>query len=347
MTERLKVCVAGAGFFSQFHCDAWQRLEEVDLVALCDRDAGAARAAAEKYGIGRDYTDVMEMLDAEKPDLFDIVTPPPAHRLCIDATIERNIAAICQKPFCGTMEAAKSAVAAIEKAGATVIVHENFRFQPWYARIRQTIEEGLLGDIYQATFRLRPGDGQGAGAYLDRQPYFRKMERFLIHETAIHQIDVFRYLLGEPTHVFARLERLNPAIAGEDAGIILLDFGNGARALFDGNRLSDHAADNRRLTMGEFWLEGSKGVLRMDGWARLRFRAHGGNDEMSIEYPWDNRGFGGDCVCRLQAHVVDHMLRGAALHNTARDYLANLHIEESAYLSNAEGRIRALHGAEL
>ena len=342
MTDRLKVCVAGAGFFSQFHYDAWQRLEEVELVALCDRDEATASAAAGKYGVERHYTDIVEMLDAEQPDLFDIVTPPPTHRLCIDAAMERGITAICQKPFCGTMEAAKSAVAAIEDADATVIVHENFRFQPWYTRIRQAIDEGMLGDLYQATFRLRPGDGQGPEAYLDRQPYFQKMERFLIHETAIHQIDVFRYLLGEPTHVFAKLEQLNPAIAGEDAGVILLDFENGVRALFDGNRLSDHAADNRRLTMGEFWLEGSNGVLRMDGWARLWFRAHGSNDEMSIEYPWDNRGFGGDCVYRLQAHVVDHMLRGAPLHNTARDYLANLHIEESAYLSNAERKIREL-----
>ena len=44
------------------------------------------------------------------------------------------------------------------------------------------------------------------------------MPRFLIHETAIHLVDVFRFLMGEVAGVFARLKRFNPAVAGEDAG---------------------------------------------------------------------------------------------------------------------------------
>ena len=50
------------------------------------------------------------------------------------------------------------------------------------------------------------------------------MPRFLIHETGIHLIDVFRYLLGEITGVFARLRRINPVIKGEDAGLRDLRF---------------------------------------------------------------------------------------------------------------------------
>ena len=95
-----------------------------------------------------------------------------------------------------------------------LVVHENFRFSPWYREIRRLIEDGAIGTVYQASFRLRPGDGQGPAAYLDRQPYFQSMERFLVHETAIHFIDTFRYLLGEPESVYADLQRLNPAILG-------------------------------------------------------------------------------------------------------------------------------------
>lgn len=113
--------------------------------------------------------------------------------------------------------------------------------------------------MYQVTFRLRPGDGKGPDAYLERQPYFQTMEKFLVHETAIHLIDVFRFLLAEePSAVYAALRRLNPAIAGEDAGMMLFDFPSGARAVFDGNRLADHKAENRRLTMGEMVIEGSE-----------------------------------------------------------------------------------------
>lgn len=342
MTERLKVCITGTGYFSQFHYDAWSRMDEVDLVALFDRTPQQAGDAAARHGVPRHYCDVGEMLDAEKPDLLDIVTPPVTHRAFIDEAVRRGVKVICQKPFCGTLDAAEAAVEAIDAAGGTVIVHENFRFQPWYERIRMALDDGMLGDIYQATFRLRPGDGQGPDAYLARQPYFQKMERFLVHETAIHQIDVFRSLFGEPSSVFAKLSRLNPAIAGEDAGVILLEFDKGVRALFDGNRLSDHQADDRRMTMGELWLEGSKGVLRLDGFARLWFRANGSNDESEIAYPWENRGYGGDCVYRTQRHVVDHLLHGTNVQNTAAEYLANLRIEEAVYASNKDGQVKQL-----
>jgi predicted dehydrogenase len=342
MANRLRVCVIGAGFFSQFHYDAWNRLAEVDLVGLCALTGDEARAAAARHAVPRWYDDLDAMLDAEAPDLLDIVTPPPTHRACIDAAIGRGIAAVCQKPFCGSLAEAEAAVAAIGQAGATVVVHENFRFQPWYGRIREAIEDGTLGEVYQATFRLRPGDGQGPDAYLDRQPYFRTMERFLVHETAIHLLDVFRFLFGEPACVFARLARLNPAVAGEDAGVILLEFDSGVRALFDGNRLADHAAGNRRLTMGEMLVEGSKATLRLDGWGRLWLRAHAGNDERELLFDWTDRGFGGDCVFRLQSHVVGHLLHGAPLENAAASYLANLRLEEAVYRSHAEGRVEHL-----
>ncbi len=189
------------------------------------------------------------------------------------------------------------------------------------------------------TFRLRPGDGQGPGAYLDRQPYFQTMERFLVHETAIHLIDVFRYLMGEATALFAQLRRLNPAIAGEDAGVIHLDFASGARGLFDGNRLADHAANDPRLTMGEMLLEGSAATLRLDGDGRLWLRRHGEGGEAQVDYDWSTAGFGGDCVYRLQRHVVDHLTNGAPIMNTAREYLTNLRIEQAVYESNAAGRV--------
>ena len=67
------------------------------------------------------------------------------------------------------------------------------------------------------------GDGWGDNAYLDRQPYFQTMPRLLVVETAIHWIDTFRFLFGEVDAVYARLRRINPAIAGEDAGLICFD----------------------------------------------------------------------------------------------------------------------------
>jgi len=132
----------------------------------------------------------------------------------------------------------------------------------------------------------------------------------------VHFIDTFRFLMGEVRAVTARLRRLNPVIAGEDAGLVIFEFGDDRAGLFDGNRLNDHVAQNTRRTLGELWLEGEAGVLRLDGDARLWWKPHGGAE---AEHAYDRGGasaFGGACTA-LQAHVLAHLHNGAAL-KTAR-----------------------------
>ena len=200
------------------------------------------------------------------------------------------------------------------------------------------METNRLGDVLQTTFRLRPGDGQGPKAYLDRQPYFQKMERFLVHEMAVHWIDTFRFLLGDPLEVFADLRRLNPSIAGEDAGTVTFAYENGVRAVFDGNRLLDHSAENTRCTMGEALVEGTQGSLRLLGDGSLVFRAFGTQVDHMVLEPSGTEGFGGDCVYLLQDHIVEALLGDVELENTAAEYLGVLRQEEAIYNSAASRR---------
>ena len=120
-------------------------------------------------------------------------------------------------------EEAEEIVRIGEEAGIDLIIHENFRFQPWYREMKRWIEAGRFGDLHSVSFRLRPGDGQGPRAYLDRQPYFQDMP-LLVHETAVHWVDTFRFLMGPIKAVTARLRKVNPVIAGEDAGYIIFEF---------------------------------------------------------------------------------------------------------------------------
>jgi len=336
--KRLRVAAVGAGYFSQFQYLGWRNIAEIELAALSNRDEAKGSAMAARYGVPRVFRDPAAMLDAVKPDLVDIITPPPTHRPFVAAAVERGIPVICQKPF-GTDYADALAIAEhAERAGVPLVVHENFRWEPWYREAKRLIDAGQLGRLHSVAFRLRPGDGQGPRAYLDRQPYFQTMPRLLVVETAIHWIDTFRFLMGEIDAVYARLRKVNPVIAGEDAGYIVFEFVSGAAGLFDGNRLNDHVAANPRRTMGEMWLEGTGGVLRLDGEARLWWKPHHGDE---VEHAYD-RGpddtFGGGACERLQRHVVRHLLEGAALENTARAYLANLRVQEAVYRSSAEGR---------
>ncbi len=333
----LKVAVAGAGYFARLHHEAWGRVPGAVLSGICDINEKVAREAGEAAGVPW-FTDMTVMLDAVRPDLVDIATPPSSHLPLIRAAMEHGIAVICQKPFCTSPKEAQEAVELSRKAGKFICIHENFRFQPWYRKVKELLEQGALGQVYQVTFRLRPGDGQGPDAYLSRQPYFQKMERFLVHETGVHWIDTFRYLFGNPSAVFADLRRLNPVIAGEDAGLIIFDLPGGVRGVLDGNRLVDHAADNTRRTMGELLLEGSAASVRLDGQGRLWQRAHGSRDETQVEFGFTDTAFGGDCVFNLCNHVVRHMLDGAPLENEASDYLVVQAVERACYASAEKRR---------
>ncbi len=340
----MRVAIAGAGFFSRFQIEGWQAIAGVEIVGIANRHADKAEAAARRYGIARTFASVEAMLDATAPDLLDIITPPPTHRAYVGMAVARGIPTICQKPFGTSYDDAVAMVGLAERARVPLVVHENFRFEPWYREARRFIGSGQLGTPHSVGFRMRPGDGQGPRAYLDRQPYFQAMPRFLVVETAIHFIDTFRFLMGEVDAVTARLRRMNPAIAGEDAGYLILEFAGGATGLLDANRSNDHVAANPWRTLGEMWLEGSGGVLRLDGDARLWWKPHHGIATEHAYDPGPADTFGGGACEKLQRHVLDHLWRGAPLENAAHDYLANLRVQEAAYVSHREGRRVALSG---
>lgn len=329
----LKVACIGAGYFSQFHYSSWARMDRVNLVASCNRDIEKAKAT----GLPA-HSDLGTMLADQDPDLLDIILPPEAHAETIRTALDADIKwLICQKPFCRDLAEADQIAAEAEAVGAVIIVHENFRFQPWYRAIKRALDRGDIGQVQQVTFRLRPGDGQGPDAYLERQPYFQKVTRFPVHETAVHWVDTFRFLLGNPQAVYADLRQINPAIAGEDAGYILFDHPEGARALFDGNRHLDHAANNLRRTMGEALFEGTEGTITLGGDGAVHLHPFASTDLQVLLGPDTWEGFGGDCVHAPQTHVVRGILDGKPLENTASEHLVVERIEAAIYDSAERG----------
>lgn len=334
-SDKIKVACVGTGYFSQFHYDAWKKIEGVNLIASVNRDIQSAKAT----GLNA-YNDLSEMLLTEQPDLVDIITPPITHLQYIKLIANSGVKTIiCQKPFCSNIGEAREATQICNAAGITIVVHENFRFQPWYRVIKKAIDDGLIGELHQITFRMRAGDGQGSNAYMDRQPYFQKMERLLIHETGVHWVDTFCYLMDEsPKSVYADLRRLNPVISGEDAGYFLMEFNDGKRALFDGNRLLDHAAENCRVTLGESLIEGSKGTLEVCGRGEVTYRLFGSEEKRKIFHAENWVGFGGDCVLALQSHVISALNGNRKFENQAADYLQVLEIEAAIYSSAETGQ---------
>ena len=335
---RLKGVAAGAGYFSRYQYEAWKRLPEVEISAVYNRTVAKAEEIGQAFGIPRSYPDFEEMLDRERPDFVDIITPPETHLPMVRAAARRKIAVICQKPLAPTAEESRAVVEAAREAGIRFMVHENFRWQPWYREAKRLVEAGALGEVFSVYFRLRTGDGWPEDAYLARQPFFRDYPRLLVYETGVHFIDTFRYLLGEVETVYARLARRNPAIKGEDAAFLVLGMRGGATAVWDANRYNESEALNPRYTFGEMRLDGSQGHLLLDTGGGLTLKPLG-QPARTHAYAHQDRGFAGDCVYAIQRHFVDRMLSGGPFESTGEDYLVNVRLVEACYESAATGRV--------
>lgn len=337
--NQVRVGVIGAGYFSQFHLRGWVECG-ANVVALCDVEFERARAMGEKFSVERIYTNAIKMLDRETVDIVDVVLPPAHQYEVVVAALEKRVPTICQKPFARSLSEARQLVSVAESTGTPLVVHENFRFMPWYREAKRLIDAGMLGELNGVLFRLRPGDGQGSDAYLSRQPYFQKMPRFLVAETAIHFVDTFRYLMGEIVAVTARLRKVNSHIAGEDAGVVVFEFDSGATGILDANRCNDHEAVNTRRTMGEMWLEGMRGCLRLNGDAELWWKPHGAAEVLhQYESGSDDAAvFGGGACTALQASALRALRDRIEPENTARQYLANIIVQEAIYQSHVTGQ---------
>ncbi|MGH8639862.1 MAG: Gfo/Idh/MocA family protein, partial [Burkholderiales bacterium] len=318
--RRLKGVGLGAGYFAPFQYEAWTRIPEVEIAAIYNRSEERAERIMTSYGIPRYYGDWREMIDVERPDFVDIITPPETHEEMCRYAAERGAHIICQKPLAPTYDTSLRIVEAARDAGVRFMVHENFRWQPWYRAIKQIQVQGIIGDFTHVHFTMRMGDGWGQDAYLARQPFFREYPRLLVYETGVHFIDTFRFLLGDVTSVFASLRRLNPVIKGEDAGQLHLTFTSGATAIWDANRYNEGEAVSPRYTFGHLRIDAMGGHLSMDTEATIRVKRLG---EPASEYAYlrEDVNFAGDCVYALQRHFVDCLLSGQAFESSGDDYL--------------------------
>ncbi|MEP6716822.1 MAG: Gfo/Idh/MocA family oxidoreductase [Terriglobia bacterium] len=335
---RIKGAAMGAGYFSRFQYEAWSRIPEVEMAAVCDLNEEKARPLMAQYGIARYYADWREMIDGERPDFVDIVTPPETHEEMCAYAASRGIHIICQKPLAPTLEASRRIVATARAAGVRFMVHENWRWQPWYREMKRIQGSGTVGDFTHIHFLMRMGDGWGENAYLDRQPFFRDYPRLLVYETGVHFIDTFRYLLGRITEVYAHLRRLNPVIQGEETGQVFFRFANGATAIWDANRYNEVESPSPRYTFGQMRIDATGGHITLDTEANLRIKPLG-QSGCDLEYPHRNVNFGGDCVYALQRHFVDSMLTGGAFEANGDDYLETLAVVEAVYESARRGEV--------
>lgn len=334
--EKLKGVCVGTGYFSHFQYEAWNRIEKVEIVAVCGTSVEKAQKICDQYGVKNAYADLEEMLRNEQADFIDIITPPNTHLKMCEMAVNHGVHIICQKPLAPTYEEALKIAELIENSKVRMMVHENFRFQPWHREIKKLLDKHVIGNtIYTINLRMRMGDGWQEDAYMNRQPYFREMEKLLIYETGIHFIDVFRYLCGDISKVNAKLKTLNPNIKGEDFAWVNFDFANGTLGFLDANRYNETTAEDPRLTFGFVLIDGDKGSIKLYEDGKITIK-NLGEAERAHPYHFEKISFAGDCVYTTQKHFIDCLVSGNVFETNTRDYLNNLKVQEAIYKSASE-----------
>ncbi|GFG49325.1 oxidoreductase [Mycolicibacterium agri] len=228
MIEKIRVGLVGAGFVAPMHVRGW-RAAGADVAAVVSEDADI-RQRADALGISDVFPTVAAMLDAGAVDVLDVASPPATHHRYVELAVERGLPVMCQKPLADNLEDARAIARTAAAARAPVMVHENWRFRSWYRALHDVLATGELGDVHWARLAMRFAGTVTTARHpevpysLDRQPFFADAQPLLVLESVIHQIDIARFLFGEPTDVYARLHRVSPHVRGEDCALVVLGY---------------------------------------------------------------------------------------------------------------------------
>ena len=185
------------------------------------------------------------------PDLLDIILAPrgPCQRPIRLALTTRDQMDRLAETLLHSLDEARRVTQGGEARGANIVVHEEFPLSSHgIAAIKaDRSSAGTSGQVQQYDLSLCAlATGQAPTLTYADQPYLQKMDRFLSSvRPPFHWVDTFRYLLGDPiarsTQICAASTRSSPA---RTRAIFLFEHPGGVRALFDGNRHLDNAADN-------------------------------------------------------------------------------------------------------
>lgn len=329
----LRGILVGCGFFGRIQLEAWQRIDAARIDAVCDADSERAAVTAAEFGIARSYASLEAALAAERPDFVDIATRPDSHLALTTAAAEAGAAVLCQKPLATTWEESVAVVEAAEARGVPFMANENWRWQPWFREMKRLLDDGAIGAPHTFTYQHRAADALQQLPF-PNQPYFVSMPRFLLLETAIHFIDVARFLLGDVARVTSRTRRVSGVTLGEDAAWVSLEFASGAAALIDASRCAEDAEEGP--VFGHVRLEGRGGHLRLEPSGRLWRRPLFGADE-ACRVPIPEEGYRGDSVRAALQHFVEGLRRGGEFETGGREYLKSVRAVFAAYEAAERG----------
>ncbi len=309
----LNVAVIGCGGMGGVHLARWAEVSGARIAAVCDVNAQQAQRVAAEFG-AEAHTDWRSLLDGRGIDVCDICTPPNEHLPIALQALDNGIHVLSEKPLARNSREAQQMVDRAEQRGKLLMTAFCHRFHPPILFAKELIDNDDLGRVVMFRNRFSghlPGvedrwfsdpEISGGGALLD---------------TAVHSIDLFRYLVGEVDTANGLTERVNPKMRVEDSAVAALRAENGALGVIECS----------------WFTPGGRNVVEIYGTAGACFVDYDNNQvryqtaDMSV---WETREIEGpDRFQREIGHFADAVRGNQQLAVTGRDGLrANQVIEQ-------------------
>ncbi len=221
--SKVRIAFVGVGTMGQCaHLKYYSVMPECEVVALAEIRPELGRRVAQRYGVAKTYPDHTSLLENEAVDGIVAIHQFQRHGSLVPELLKSGVPVLTEKPLASTIESGEKIVEAVEQSRTWQMVAYHKRSDPAVMYAKSEIERlkstGELGKTQYVRITMPVGDYIAGGfddlistdepipelpvdslpADMDLNAY-RSYLSFVNYY--IHQVNLLRYLLGEPYKV--------------------------------------------------------------------------------------------------------------------------------------------------
>ncbi len=205
--EKLKVALVGTGvrgtsFWGRRLVDQYSDI--LKFVGLCDINPGRLAYAKNYIGVDcKTYGDFDQMMRDNTPDLLIVTTTDATHHRYIVRGLDFGCDVLTEKPLTTDEDKCQMILDAERRSRKNLIVGFNYRWNPYATKIKELLQEEVVGKITSVDFHWYLNTYHGA-SYFRRWHGLRQVGGTLWVHKATHHFDLLNWWLdSDPEEVFA------------------------------------------------------------------------------------------------------------------------------------------------